>query len=227
MDILRIFRMNEPVSKELLSKKEELGQYKEVVQEKDVLLKNHRARIKELENEVAELKARNVKLENNSRIVEESEFQKVMGDYDELFHKIWNEREHLLNKNETLERHIQNLEESFSNLLDKLGKARMVIENLMDNQEVMKAELTKYQETIRILEEKYNSLKEYSEGKIAEANSDIEAREKGNIQEVAMLKAKILQSQAKINELEKYVKFEDISKRQSMFEPLKNNITKF
>nr|CAH7725079.1 unnamed protein product [Callosobruchus chinensis] len=227
MDILRIFRMTEPVSKDLLSKKEELGQYKEVVQEEDVLLKNHRARIKELENEIAELKNRNVKLENDSRIVEESRFQKVMGDYDELFHKIWNEREHLLTKNETLERHIQNLEESFSNLLDKFAKARMLTENLMDNQEIMEGELAKYQDTIRILEEKYNCLKAYSEGKIAEANSDIEAREKGNIQEVAMLKARILQSQAKINELEKYVKFEDISKRQSMFEPLKNNIAKF
>ncbi|CAH1984875.1 unnamed protein product [Acanthoscelides obtectus] len=227
MDILRIFRMNEPVSKELLSKKDELGQYKEVVQEKDVLLKNHRARIKELEKEVADLKARDAKLENHSRIVEDSEFQKVMGDYDELFHRVWNEREHLLNKNETLERHVQNLEESFSNLLDKLAKSRMVIENLMENQEVMKSELTQYKDTIHVLEEKYNSLKKYSESKIAEANSDIETREKGNIQEVAMLKAKILQSQAKINELEKYVKFEDISKRQSMFEPLKSNITKF
>ncbi|CAH1984876.1 unnamed protein product [Acanthoscelides obtectus] len=150
-----------------------------------------------------------------------------MGDYDELFHRVWNEREHLLNKNETLERHVQNLEESFSNLLDKLAKSRMVIENLMENQEVMKSELTQYKDTIHVLEEKYNSLKKYSESKIAEANSDIETREKGNIQEVAMLKAKILQSQAKINELEKYVKFEDISKRQSMFEPLKSNITKF
>lgn len=44
--------MQEPVSKGMLSKKEEVGQFKEVLQEKEFLIKNNEERIKELENEV-------------------------------------------------------------------------------------------------------------------------------------------------------------------------------
>ncbi|XP_023026283.1 transforming acidic coiled-coil-containing protein 3 [Leptinotarsa decemlineata] len=228
MDILRIFRMQEPVSKELLSKNTELGQYKEVVQEKDVLIKNNKAKIKELENEITELKLKNEALEARLKTgnLDENGFQSVMVKYDEFLNQVWTERQDLIDKNTILDTYVKNLESSFNELLEKFGKAKVVIEGLIENQDVLKNELKEYQKVIETLENKYKCLKVHSESKIAEANEEIENKEKGNVQEVAKLKAKILQSQAKINELEKHVKFEDIRPKQSMFAPLKSNLSK-
>ncbi|KAG5876643.1 hypothetical protein JTB14_012988 [Gonioctena quinquepunctata] len=229
MDILRIFRMQEPVSKQLLSSKSgDLGQYKEVVQEKDVLIKNNRAKIKELEKELTELKLKNEALEARMKggSLDEHGFQAIMLSYDDFLKKVWTERQDLLNKTAILETYMENLEASYNELLDKFGKAKIVIQSLKENQDVLKSELDEYRTVIELLETKYESLKIHSESKIAEANVEIDNKEKGNIQEVAKLKAKILESQAKINELEKHVKFEDIRPRQSMFAPLRNNLSK-
>lgn len=76
------------------------------------------------------------------------------------------------------------------------------------------------------LDTKYNNLKRYSQSKLAEVNEELDNNEKDNIQEVAKLKVKILQSQATINELEKHKKNENINGRPSMFAPLRSNIPK-
>lgn len=218
--------MQEPVSKELLSKNNELGKFKEVVHEKDVLLKNNRARIKELEEQVADLETKNRELEAKTAQMDEDEFQKVMKDYDKFIEKVWNERQMLLDENENLKMHIENLEKCFRNLFEKYEKARTIVEGYKDNEDILKKELQEYREIIEALDTKYNCLKNYSQSKLTEANEELDTKDKDNIQEVAKLKAKILQSQAVINELEKHIKHEDISCRPSIFAPLKSNIPK-
>ncbi|CAH1183890.1 unnamed protein product [Phaedon cochleariae] len=228
MDILKIFRMQEPVSKQLLTKSSELGQYKEVVQEKDVLIRNNTAKLKELENELSELKTKNEALEARLKAssLDENGFQEVMMGYDELFKKVWVERQGFLDKNAVLLSHIENLETSHADLVDKLGKAKEVIDGYKENQEILKTELKEYRQIVDIMEKRYETLKQHSESRISEANIQIDNKEKDNIQEVAKLKAKILQSQAKIIQLGKHVKLDTVPSKKSMFAPLRNNISK-
>ncbi|KAJ8949712.1 hypothetical protein NQ318_013581 [Aromia moschata] len=228
MDILKIFRMQEPVSKEILSKNNELGQYKEVVQEKDVLLKNNRARIKELEEQILELETKNRHLENQLSMtnMDENEFQKIMVEYNVFIGKIWSERQEMLQEVTELKDHVENLESSFGRLLEQYDKAKIIITGLKENEDILKKELEEYKNVIDGLEKKYDCLKTYSESKLAEAAVCMDNNHKGNIQEVAMLKAKILQSEVRINELEKHVNLEDVPSRPSMFAPLKSNIPK-
>ncbi|KAJ8913466.1 hypothetical protein NQ315_013846 [Exocentrus adspersus] len=228
MDILKIFRMQEPVSKEILSKNNELGKYKEVVQEKDVLLKNNRARIKELEEQVADLEVKNRDMEKQLKLnnMDENEFQKIMKDYDVFIEKVWAERQHLINENENLKMHIENLERCFRDLFEKYEKAKTILQGFKGNEDVLKRELEEYREIIEALNTKYNCLRKHSESKLAEANEELENKDKDNIQEIAKLKVKILQSQATVNELQKRVKCENLDSRPSMFAPLKSNIPK-
>ncbi|KAJ8926434.1 hypothetical protein NQ314_021223 [Rhamnusium bicolor] len=184
--------MQEPVSKELLSKNNELGQYKEVVHEKDVLLKNNRVRIKELEQQVTELEMKNRELENQIKIssMDENEFQKVMKDYDKFIQNIWDQRQELLEENTTLKCHLENIETTFGNVLEKYDKARTVVEGFKENEVTLKNDLDECTQIIGALENKYAILKNYSESKIAEANMEIDNRQRGNLQEVAQLKVK-------------------------------------
>lgn len=219
MDLLRIFRMQEPVS--LKTKNSEcLGECKEQILEKDVILRNHLTRIDELEKEVADLK-----LQKNSD-VNSSEFQNVMAEYEEFFQKVWAEREKIIERNATLEKHIENLEASYNKLMEKFEKSKSVIIDLKENEDKLLKELEEYHRSINLLEEKYKNLKEHSQERIASANEELDNKEKGNIKEVSKLKAKILQSQARISELEKHVRDDFVFSRQSMFEPLKSNISK-
>lgn len=219
--------MQEPVSKELLSKNNELGKFKEVVHEKDVLLKNNRARIKELEEQVVDLEVKNRELQNEiRRHLNEKEFEKIMKDYDVFIEKVWAERQNLLNENENLKLHIENLEKCFRDLFEKYEKARTIVEGFKGNEDILKKELQEYKEIIEALDNKYNNLKRHSQSKLTEANREEDNKEKDNIQEVSKLKVKILQSQATINEIQKNIKHEDINCRPSMFAPLKSNIPK-
>ncbi|KAJ8984373.1 hypothetical protein NQ317_003521 [Molorchus minor] len=221
--------MQEPVSKEeMISKNTEIGQYKEVVHEKDVILKNNKARIKELEEQISELEAKNRELEKQVKFndMDDNEFQNIIKDYDQFINKIWLERKQLLDEISALKAHTDNLESSFANLLENYNKARTIITGLKSNEDILKNELDEYKNVIDRLEQKYNLLKSYSESKLAEANSEMYVRNKGNIQEVAKLKAKILQSEARINELRKQANLQEVASRPSVFTPLKSNIPK-
>lgn len=220
--------MQEPVSKELLTKNSQLTHYKEAVLEKDVLVKNHLARIKELENEITELKLSHNEMEQKLRSsnLDDNEFHKVMVTYDNFIQRIWEERHNLMSERNVLETHIANLENTFQNLLEKHYKSRLIIEEIVNREGGLHKEIECYKQVIEDLKTKFDALKEHSESMLAEANLEMDNKEKGNIQEVAKLKAKILESQAKINELEKHVKNGDVFTRQSIFEPLRNNIIK-
>lgn len=228
MDLLKIFRMPEPVSKDLLTKNSQLSHYKEAVLEKDVLVKNHLARIKDLENEIAELKSMQTEMQHKLRAtnLDENEFHNVMVSYDNFIHKLWTERHDLITERTVLEKHISNLETMFEKLLEKYEYSRIVIDKIVKREDDLIKQIDDYKAIIEEMKTKFTALKEHSQSKIAEANLEIDSKEKDNIQEVAKLKAKILQSQAKINELEKHVKIEGICTRQSIFEPLRNNIPK-
>lgn len=220
--------MPEPVSKELLTKNSQLSHYKEAVLEKDVLVKNHLARIRELENEIAELKLKQTEMEHNLRAtnLDENEFHKVMVSYDNFIQKIWEERHNLITEHTVLENHISNLENTFQKLLEKYQKSTTIIQEMIKREDESHKQIDNYKQMVEDLKARLESLKKYSESMMAEANVEIDNREKGNLQEVAKLKAKILQNQAKIKELEKHVKVEDRCTRQSIFEPLRNNIPK-
>ncbi|KAH1018965.1 hypothetical protein HUJ05_006635 [Dendroctonus ponderosae] len=95
MDLLKIFRRQEPVAKDLLAKKTEVSQYREVVQEKDVLLRNSKARILELEEQVADLDTKYRKLQEiqtypqcEKKIIEQYEtfYSKIMCESQQINH---------------------------------------------------------------------------------------------------------------------------------------------
>ncbi|XP_057669627.1 general vesicular transport factor p115-like isoform X2 [Diorhabda carinulata] len=224
MDILRIFRMQEPVSKTLLAKKQEnSGEYKEVVQEKKVLIRNNKARIKELEEEVAELKLANQRLETRLKASaqDDNSFQRVMFEYDDFFKSVWNEREELIKKGEIMDNYLENLEISYSELLEKFQRAKDIILEMKENQDLLLEELNEYKEIITILENKYDNLKRHSESTIEEANIQMDQQKKENMEEMAKLKSKIIQRQAKINELEKRIRHEDAK---PLLAPLRNKM---
>ncbi|CAG9863950.1 unnamed protein product [Phyllotreta striolata] len=223
--LLEIFRTQEPVSKGLLTKKDEIDQFKEVLQEKEVVIKNNVAKIKELEQEVSELKETNQSLEcqlKSGGPLDKNDYRDIMQNYDDFIKKAAKEREQLVDKNSVLENYIQNLELSYNGLLERYEKAKEIIFNLKYNQDLLKEELEEYREIVEKWEQKYDDLKAHSKTAIADANVELGAREKVNVEEVAKLKSKILQRQAKINELEKKLKNDA---RPSIYAPLRNKIS--
>ncbi|CAH0554580.1 unnamed protein product [Brassicogethes aeneus] len=149
MDILRIFKMQEPISKDLLSKKTDIGKYKEFVQEKDVILKNQKEKIKDLEQHIGELKERNLELEsiiktNNIDITKgqfksstSNEFQRTMQAYEDFIKEIVHEKEQLEAENYTFKNHINKLDEAFHTLIQKYETAKAIIQGLKRNEDIL------------------------------------------------------------------------------------------
>ncbi|XP_028136529.1 transforming acidic coiled-coil-containing protein 3-like isoform X2 [Diabrotica virgifera virgifera] len=224
MDLLRIFRMQEPVSKSsLLTQKEDVGHYKEVVQEKDVLIRNNKEKIRELETEITELKTerQNLQMKLKASTLDENGFHEIMISYDDFFQKIWKEREDILSKNAIVESYLENLECSYHELLEKFQKAKDVIFGLKRNQDLLVNELDEYKEIIEVLEHKYESLRIHSEKTIADANVQLDEQQQESLEEIAKLKSKVVQRQAKINELEKQIKVDD---HKPLYVPLRNRM---
>lgn len=165
------------------------------------------------------------KIENDESNKKEEEFQKVMMDYDIFLRKVLTERQTLITEKNTAQKHLANLETAFNDLLQKYERAKKVVEGFKSNEEILKTQMNEWNKMINMFNKKYNDLKSYAEKKISEANLAILNKDKGNIEEVAKLKAKILQSQVRISELEKQLKPNEIQKV-SLFAPLKNNIKK-
>ncbi|CAG9831192.1 unnamed protein product [Diabrotica balteata] len=223
MDLLRIFRMQEPVSKSLLTQKEDVSHYKEVVQEKDVVIRNNKEKIRELEAEIAELKGerQNLQTKLKASTLDENGFHEIMIGYDDFFQRIWKEREDVLSKNAIVESYLENLECSYHELLEKFQKAKDVIYGLKRNQDLLVDELDEYKEIITVLEHKYESLKVHSEQTIATANVQLDEIQKESMDEISKLKSKVVQRQAKINELEKQIKLDD---HKPLYVPLRNRM---
>ncbi|XP_045479284.1 cytotardin-like isoform X2 [Harmonia axyridis] len=156
----------------------------------------------------------------------EMEFQKVMHEYDNFLRKVLSERQTLIDEKNTAQNHLANLETAFNDLLQKYERAKKVVEGFKNNEDVLKKQMSDWNKMLNMFNKKYNDLKAYAEKKISEANTAIMNKDRGNIEEVAKLKAKILQSQAKINELEKHVKPNELDNNMSLFAPLKANLKK-
>ncbi|KAJ8931148.1 hypothetical protein NQ314_015977 [Rhamnusium bicolor] len=161
---MEIFRLQEPISVELLTKKKKLGQYK------DVLQKNNVALMKELERQVRELEMKNKELENHIRYsdLDESEFESMMRDYEVVIKKIWGEQQVLMYENTRLRSHAGYLESSFGKLLEKYEEAKNIVREFEKNEGSLKKELELYNEVIKKLENNYKSFKDYAESRIAE-----------------------------------------------------------
>ncbi|KAF7281810.1 hypothetical protein GWI33_004244 [Rhynchophorus ferrugineus] len=136
--------MQEPVSKDLLSKNNELGKFKEVVQEKDVLLRNNRARIKELEQQVEDLKNEN--RAQADQLLAMDSMKSQMEDYERFYSKIMTDSEQLVQEKLELQNRFNELEEFCRDLLEKYEKAKAVVEEFEKQQDALQKQLTEYEQ---------------------------------------------------------------------------------
>ncbi|XP_030763797.1 uncharacterized protein LOC115888269 [Sitophilus oryzae] len=160
MDLLKIFRMQEPVSKDLLARNNELGKYKEVVQEKDALLTNSKSRIEELELSVSELKRENLQL--TERLSKNLVNRDVVGNYEKFYTKIMMESEHLIQEKKQAEERFQQLEEFCKDLVDKYEKTRHIVNAYETEQEKLRKQIWEYEKKIHALITQHKGMSESS-----------------------------------------------------------------
>lgn len=218
MDLLRIFLMSERSSEELQSKTSQLKQYKEAVLEKDVLVRNHLARINELEIEVAELKLKQSKIEYTMTPpeVEDNDLTQVIISYDNVVQKLLDERQNLTNEKTELENHIVNLESNFQKLLNQYEKSKLMIDEIMEKEKLYEKQVEDYKQIICEMKRKHKSLVKFSQSKIVELKLERVAKEKENVQFS-------IGDRTKINDMDKCM--DDLCRKESIFEYWKTNIS--
>lgn len=129
---------------------------------------------------------------------------------------------------------MKNLEAAFTELVSKYERAKYVIHGLMENEVILKDQLKLYGKIIDEVGERYNNLQEHATDKLNKASVRLEKTDKKHIAETAKLRAEILQSKVKINDLEKKISLcnfkdgtgDNISQF-SMFAPLKNHLIRY
>lgn len=165
MDIIKELLLPEPSVEELEWKDRQLSQYKEAVYEKNVVVRNHLAKIKELEYELAEVKLKQAKMEYTIKgpNMDENELTKVIISYDTVVKKLLGERKQLITEKEQLENHIINLEKNFKHLLGQYEKSREIINNILEKETQQSKQIEEFKQHIHELKQAQKSLVEVAQ----------------------------------------------------------------
>lgn len=192
---------------------------RESLSEKEIKIISYKDEIQQLNKIVAEL---NKKLKEKVEV--ELLFTSIVTNYETVFGNIIRDHKLVVEEKNAALGHLSNLEDAFKDLLDKYEKAKNVIRGFQQNETILKEHIKLCEDQILRLENRYVEFKEYAMSKLNQANQVLCSNDKKHIAEMAKLKAKILQSQVKISDLEKRNTSATSISSKSMFMPLQNNI---
>lgn len=195
-------------------------------------LAKREALLSQKENEILELRATVEKV--SKKLLEkesiEQHFHSIIADYENVFIKIMTKHQQVVQEKETLDTYVKTLEDAFSDLFSKYDRAKFVIEGLQGNENVLKNHLKQYEDVVEQYGERYNSLQEHAIDKLNKASARLDKTDKKHIAETAKLRAEILQSKVRINDLQKQMSLCNIKggtgdsvSQFSMFTPLKSH----
>lgn len=175
MDILKVFLIPEQEPKKSKSKDSQLSEYKEVVHEKDVILRNHLAKINELEHELAELKLKQAKMDYAIRAtdLDENELTKIIISYDTVVQKLLEERQRLFAEKSELEDHIINLEGRFKQLLDQYENTKEIMTGVMQRENISNEQIGECKKNIMDLKSEYELLVNDTHSKLKEMKNQM------------------------------------------------------
>lgn len=176
MDILKIFLLPGKEIKKSKSKDSQLSEYKEVVHEKDVILRNHLAKINELEVELAELKLKQAKIDYAIRApnLDENKLTKIIVSYDSVVQKLLEERQYLFAEKSQLENHVIKLEGHFQQLLDQYEQSKEVMNGVMNRESLSNEEIGECKKNIENLKREYKLLVKYTHSKLQEMKFEVD-----------------------------------------------------
>lgn len=160
----------------------------------------------------------------------ETHFSAIFAGYEKILTKALIEHREVTQQKQTLENQAANLETAFTDLLAKYERAKIIIQGLMQNESILKIRLDQCEKIIEQIGERYNNLQEHAMQKLNKASARLDKTDKKHIAETAKLKATILQSKVRINDLEKQISVNnikggngDLISEFSMFAPLQNH----
>lgn len=170
MNFIKFFLSPDHPTKSISTQNIEINEYKQAVKEKEALVRNHLGRIRELETELSDLKARQSSLvyAMKSPNLDDSELAKIVLSYDSVIEKLMEERQHLLADKSDLENHIMNLENNFVKLLEQYKKSRVMIDEIVNRAKLYNEQMQEYQQKIQDLKRKHKTLTEFTHSKIVE-----------------------------------------------------------
>ncbi|XP_065211145.1 transforming acidic coiled-coil-containing protein 3 isoform X2 [Planococcus citri] len=185
---------NEQVLKKLQNSEQEISNLKsvlEAVQENEKKLKN-------------ELMERIKSKQQLSLIMEE--YEKTMSqmvskrdeekkEHDAIIKKIEAERDSTL-------QHLNNLENAFNDIHQKYERGKAVNEALKKNEDLLKKNLSDYEQTVKTVENKYELLKSHATSQLEKANQELELITQSYEKEQAKMKAMLKKSEIQISSLQ-------------------------
>lgn len=186
----------------------------------------------EKENEIKDLQAKIDELSKNLAEAKASEqhFSTIFDGYEKILAKVLIEHQEVTQQKQALENHTADLETTFTDLLTKYERAKIIIQGLMQNENILKIRLNQCEKIIEQIGQRYNNLQEHAMQKLNKASARLDKSDKKHIAETAKLKATILQSKVRINDLEKQISLHnmkggngDLITEFSMFAPLQNH----
>lgn len=198
---------------------------REALAKKEELLTHKENEIQKVHSRIEEVSKKLVEKQSN-----EQHFHSIITDYENVLTKIITEHQQVVHEKQTLEKYVKNLEAAFSDLFSKYEQAKFVIEGLKDNENILKTHLRQYEDLVEQYGKRYNNLQEHAIDKLNKASERLDKTDKKHIAETAKLRAEILQSKVRINDLEKQISLcnikggtGDSASQFSMFTPLKSH----
>lgn len=179
-----------------------------------------------MNEEVEDLKKRLEERQSN-----EKHFSSIFSGYEKILTKILKEHNEVVDEKQALETHLLKMEEAFGDLRSRFERAKTTVYELTQNENILKSRLQACEEKMQQMTERYGDLLDHASDKLNKASVKLDKTDRKHIAETAKLKANILQSKVRINDLEKQISRHNIKAdgdavSYSMFEPLINPLIK-
>lgn len=188
---------------------------KQIIREKDVIIRNNIEKMEELETHIADLEKalhdsyhettlEEKKLRNKLNELESyADMPNILLNYEKLITDITASYEDMKEQRNIASTHLACIEYSFADLLEKYERLKTILVGFQNNQTTLLDYIEKYKEAMDMLQQKYDEFKTHALEKLCEANVQVLKKEKKYISEMAKVKSQVLQSKVKISELEK------------------------
>ncbi|XP_063221219.1 uncharacterized protein LOC134530378 [Bacillus rossius redtenbacheri] len=98
--------------------------------------------------------------------------------------------------------HLDTIEIAFSDLHKKYERSKEIIEGLRKNEEVLRASLAEYENSIRSKVQQYEALKKHAVSQLEDANQELDAVRRAHAAESAKLHAMLKKAELKVSSLE-------------------------
>ncbi|RZF47482.1 hypothetical protein LSTR_LSTR007409 [Laodelphax striatellus] len=194
-------KLQDLMSKQEQGYQEELNRSTEKMEKLQLEISTLRKELQSKEHEISTMKK---EMQSKAKALSQSEV--VLAEYERTISLLVAQNEadkkQLIQERDTVTTHLNNTEIAFNDVHQKYERSKLVIEEMKNTQDTLKASNQEYEKMLKAQEDKYNKLRSHVTGQLEKANQEMETMDRNHKDENDRLRARLRQAEIANKSLE-------------------------